>query len=88
MPNALIKKDRKLLIDLAKVEKNIEDMEEKAGYQICYYFDDFNKFVYQKMEEVEKFNFEEIYQNYHEDVDNLFSILNKIKDNILNINSK
>ena len=81
MPNTQIKKDGKILIDLAKVEKNIEDMKEKAGYQICYHFDDFNKFVYQKMEEVEKFNFEDEYKNHCELVDNLYSIYNRILEN-------
>ena len=81
LPNTQIKKDEKLLIDLAQVEKNIENMEEKVGYQICYHFDDFNKFVYQKMEEVEKFNFEDEYKNHFEVVDNLYSIYNRILEN-------
>ena len=62
LPITQIKKDGKLFIDLKKVEKKIDCFDENEnGYQICYHYDNFQNFAFQKMEEINQLNFEELY---------------------------
>ena len=74
-----IKKDGQLLIDMKKVEKRIDcSAENEDGYQICYHYDNFKDFAFQKMEEVNQLNFENLFNQNHEDVGKMYDILIKI----------
>jgi len=73
-----IKKDGKLLIDLQDVIDKIENYKYYNGYQICYHYDNFQDFAYQKMEEINQLNFDKLYDEYHEDVDRMYDIFIKI----------
>ena len=76
--NTQIKKDGKLLIDFQEVKSKIEKFKNYNGYQICYHYDNFQDFAYQKMEEINQLNFDNIYEENNEDVDKMYDILIKI----------
>jgi hypothetical protein len=78
LPITQIKKDGKLLIDLEEVKSQIDNFQKCNGYQICYHYDNFKDFAFQKMEEINQLNFENLYGQNHEDVDKMYDILIKI----------
>ena len=86
LPNTKIKKDGKILIDLRNVEKKIDNFDKynKYGYQICYHYDNFQDFSFQKMEDITRLNFEKLYIQYNEEVDHMYDILIQLlkKENI------
>ena len=74
LTNTLIKKDGKLLIDLNDVLFKIKNVKQYNGYQICYHFDNFKDFAYQKMEEIKQINLADLYNINHEKVDQMYKI--------------
>ena len=81
LPNTQIKRNGELLFDLNKIEKKIVDTSDCNGYNICFYYSNFNDFVYQKIEEVKQISFNDAYEKYHEIVDELYNILINIINN-------
>ena len=78
MMNSQIKKDGETFIDLLNYFRNIKNYDKNYGYQICYHYDNFQDFAYQKMEEIKKVNFEKKYSENIENVNQMYNILTKI----------
>ena len=78
MMNSQIKKDGETFIDLLNYFRNIKNYDKNYGYQICYHYDNFQDFAYQKMEEIKKVNFEKKYSENIENVTQMYNILTKI----------
>ena len=78
LSSTLIKKDGKLIINLEKVENKIFDFKEHNGYQICFYYDNFQDFSYQEIEEINKLNFDKLFIENNKDVEQMYNILNNL----------
>ena len=76
--NSQINKDGQFFIDLKSIEKKIENFDEHNGYQICYHFNNFKDFAYQRTEEIKQIKIADLYNNFHEEVEQMYEILNKI----------
>lgn len=83
--NSQINKDGKFFIDLKSIEKKIDNFDEYNGYQICYHYDNYKDFAYQKMQEIKQVKIADLYNIYHEQVEQMYELLIKIK-NIKNEN--
>jgi len=78
MINAQIKKDGEMFIDLLNYINQLKDSNKYNCYQICYHYDNFHDFVYQKMEEIKKLNFDKIYSENNQNVTRMYGILTEI----------
>ena len=78
MINAQIKKDGEMFIDLLNYINQLKDSNKYNCYQICYHYDNFHDFVYQKMEEIKKLNFDKIYSENNQNVTRIYGILTEI----------
>ena len=78
MINAQIKKDGEMFIDLLNYINQLKDSNKYNCYQICYHYDNFHDFVYQKMEEIKKLTFDKIYSENNQNVTRMYGILTEI----------
>ena len=78
LPNTTIKKNGDLFIDIEKIKSNINCFSIYNSYQLCFYYDDYKDFAYKKIEKIEKLNFNSLYINYHQKVDEYYDNLLKV----------
>lgn len=80
-----IKKDDKVFIDLEKVKTKIESFSFNESYKICFHYENYDDFAYQIIEEIEELNLDKKYEELHEKVEQIYSILiGVIKKNDIN----
>ena len=79
-PNSLIKRDGKVLIDLINVERKINIYDKYNSYQICFHYNNFQDFAYQKVTNFDKLNFDKLYSENQKEINETYDILKNIID--------
>lgn len=77
---SLIKRDGKVLIELINFERKINIYDKYNSYQICFHYNNFQDFAYQKVKNFDKLNFDDIYSNNQKEINEIYDILKKIID--------
>ena len=79
LPYTFIKKNGEIFMDSEKIRARINSFSHYDSYQLCFHNDDFDNFAYKTITQLDKLNFEFLYEKYNENVDETF---NKLLDGI------